>query len=281
MLLRCLLALSVLLLSCKPTLQEGAYACTRGSCPMDWFCRSDARCYSTPDKGDKDDSGTSQEAGNDNDEAGAASEDSGQANDGTGDLYTACSKGAACESGVCALGADPTATQGACSISCTSDAMCPSQEGRAAKCLFNTCLAGCNSAKDCVARAGCFDAPLGPESSEKACFSVENTSLFGTTPCTGMSAMTACPPPAGCAFNPNLDPSGLCSLRCDLSGACPANGRCLEVFPALRHCFKPCAMDSECGSTFRCRMLGGTNMVCVPPGWAGKSLPLPMPPKPT
>lgn len=250
---------------------------------MDWYCRSDARCYSTPGRGTKEDSGVSAEAGN---EGGAASGGTSQGGDngdsnGSGDIYTACSAGPSCESGVCAMGADPTSTQGTCSISCANDDACPAHNGIAGRCMFNSCLAGCKSAKDCPTPASCFDAALGPEMFQTACFSVQNASLTGTTVCTGMTSTASCPRPAGCAFNPNLDPSGLCSLRCDLSNACPFGGRCLEVFPAIHHCFKPCTADGECGATFRCRMLGGANMVCVPPGWAGKTLPLPMPPKPT
>jgi hypothetical protein len=107
---------------------------------------------------------------------------------------------------------------------------------------------------------------------KQACFEVVNPAVLGTNSCT--MVMGTCPPPGACAYHPTF--GGLCSLRCDDTSACPQNGRCIETFTNVFHCFKPCTDAGDCGS-FLCEMFG-SDRVCIPPGWDGQTQPLPMPP---
>jgi hypothetical protein len=303
-----------LLPACEPALEDGRYSCADGSCPDGWSCRQPEQlCYSTAlaspgrsgSSGGAGDDGGSDDAGGSSGEAGSEASDAGSAGSGAGsgasgsgggagagggaggvggrggsgtpgstaaEPYAVCDSDTTCNEGSCVYGPDDGADHGSCTVPCNAGACEPP-----GVCLgmLDACLPGCSSSDECTAPLECLDIPVAPMQTRAVCIEVQTPGLLGTTSC--MPGDTSCGRGAACAFSPDTTPpGGVCSYRCDASQSCPQGGTCLEVFPGVHHCFKPCTGPAQCGA-LTCGSFDGRQL-CVPQGWLGRDAPLPMPP---
>jgi hypothetical protein len=261
------------------------------------------------DGGDNDDAGPSDdagpnggeagseagEAGSEAGEAGRAASGSGAAGTGSGasgsggvgvggmggsgasgspaaEPLEGCDSDTTCNEGSCVYGPDDGADNGSCAVQCNAGACEPP-----GVCLgmLNACLPGCSSSDDCTAPLDCLDVGVAQMQTRAVCIEVQTPGLLGTTSC--MPGDGTCGRGAACAFSPDTTPAaGICSYRCDTTQNCPQGGTCLEVFPDLYQCFKPCTGPAQCG-TLVCGDFDDQQL-CVPQGWVGRDAPLPMPP---
>jgi hypothetical protein len=266
----CALALG----ACSPKLHEGTYSCkSDDQCPDGWSC-DDELCYS---KAHVTRAGAGAGVGGSRPSAGSGGAGSGGAAGSSDAAYEVCDAGASCSSGSCMVGPDNSALHGVCEQRCTADSGCPASGAQPGVCLLGAgvCVPGCASGADCPAPLDCHDIAIGPMQTRAVCLEVVNPNLLGTTACMP-GDMASCGRGAACAYSPDTTPpAGVCSYRCDTAG-CPQGGTCLEIFPGVRQCFKPCTGPADCGA-----LMCGTfdaKQLCIPPGWAGLVAPLPMPP---
>jgi hypothetical protein len=242
-----LLVLALQALGCTPQLASGSYDCTDGgSCPPGWFCRSDGRCH-----------------------------------DSLLHIEDRCTGDEDCSSDICSIDVRGSSA-GYCTLGCEDDADCNDLDG-SQRCVDGHCLVSCE--EECPAGTQCQipHVAMTVPPMEASCAMIDDPAYNGQSGC---SNFLDCEPPGFClgTNDASIGSDGVCSMWCTNDDHC-AGGFCVTILESpdrdpIRHCLyacfpgqEPCMRGLECG-----RLLGDDappGEVCIPPSWAGRTLPLP------
>jgi len=234
-----LLASSLTLLSCAPTIVDGRYGCATGACPDGFSCWADSLCYEGDDP-------FGQPCDRDDD---------------CGGNY------------VCAPGLGTASTEGTyCSFLCDDDDACATL-GTNAHCVDDICRFGCRTAEDCPTDTGCHLVPTGlmmPPTADPVCVLVDGGGIAGRIGC---DAPPACQWPGGCQAA-RVDTSlGICTLDCRTDDNCFREAVCVDAFSGTSNslCMMGCTSDAGCEGDLVCVSLStGEPTYCMPPAWEGQ-----------